>query len=131
MLHTTGCLTAQLCWLLQGVDFQPVQIDLSKKPAFYRSICNLVPVVSHCGQIIKESIDICKWVDGSLEGSDLSPCDEKQLVEMDRLISSSATVNSAGFDLLAGVTGRLYENFFIRTTHVRMCAGQPAGIMVL
>ena len=47
---------------LQGVQFQVVQVDLSNKPGWYRSINpqTLVPSLVADGETVVESIDICR-----------------------------------------------------------------------
>ncbi|BDA48804.1 probable protein IN2-1 homolog B [Coccomyxa sp. Obi] len=105
----TLCPYAQRVWLTlleKEVDFYPVQIDLSDKPPFYRSICSLVPAISHLGTIVTESIDICNWIDESLEGPSLVPSEQAGRQAMSALVSSSSTINSAGLSLLAGRSGR-------------------------
>ena len=48
---------------LQGAAFQLVQIDLSDKPRWYRTVnsSGLVPAVEHDGTFHTESMDICRW----------------------------------------------------------------------
>ena len=92
---------------VQGVDFQPVQIDLSQKPSYFtRSTSGLVPAVAFRGDVITESLDICRWVDKTFDGPALIPEDRKAKDAMESLISSASRINSAGLDLLAGRTGR-------------------------
>ena len=47
---------------LQGVPFEIVQVDLSNKPGWYRSIHpqTLVPSLVAGGQTVVESVDICR-----------------------------------------------------------------------
>ncbi|CAL8463333.1 g2867 [Coccomyxa elongata] len=107
----TLCPYAQRVWLTlleKEVDFQPVQIDLSDKPPFYRSICSLVPAISHHGTIVTESVDICNWIDDSSEGPSLVPSEQAGRQAMSALVSSSSAINSAGLSLLAGRTGRFW-----------------------
>ena len=92
---------------VQGVDFQPVQIDLSQKPSYFtRSTSGLVPAVALRGDVITESLDICRWVDKTFDGPALIPEDQRAKDVMESLISSASRINSAGLDLLAGRTGR-------------------------
>ncbi|KAK9917805.1 hypothetical protein WJX75_008460 [Coccomyxa subellipsoidea] len=105
----TLCPYAQRVWLTlleKGADFQPVQIDLANKPAFYRAISSLVPAISYQGSITTESVDICRWINDGLDGRKLAPTDEAGMRAMSALISSSSSINSAGLELLAGRTGR-------------------------
>ena len=93
------------CASMQGVDFQPVQIDLSNKPSWYSRRVNstgLVPALCTCGRVITESIDICRWVDSNLEGPSLVPKDAARRRHMEMLIDAASRISSAGFSLLAG-----------------------------
>ena len=93
---------------MQGVDFQPVQIDLSRKPTYFSRVSSsgLVPAVAYKGNVITESLDICRWVDDTFEGPTLVPEDKATREAMEALISQASRINSAGLDLLAGRTGR-------------------------
>ena len=93
---------------LQGVSFQPVQIDLAQKPGFFSQVSpsGLVPVVAFRGSVIAESLDICRWVDESLKGPSLVPQDRGSREAMDSLVAQAGRISSAGLDLLAGRTGR-------------------------
>ena len=52
--------------LLQGVDHQAIQIDLSQKPKWFTKLCkdeglpSTVPTLDHQGQAQTDSIGICK-----------------------------------------------------------------------
>ena len=90
--------------LMQGVEFQPVQIDLSRKPAYFCTVSTsgLVPAVAYKGAIIAESLDIARWVDRTFDGPELVPADRKSRDAMEALISAASRINAAGLDLLAG-----------------------------
>ena len=114
---------------VQGVQFQPVQIDLADKPAWYRRVApsGLVPALSYGGSVITESINICRWVDAELEGPPLVPADTARRREMDALISLAARVNSAGLDLLSGQGARCA----VKGGRMRgCCMRRPAGCFV-
>ena len=93
---------------MQGVEFQPVQIDLSQKPSYFSRVSSsgLVPAVAYKGSVITESLDICRWVDKAFQGPALIPEDSVRGDAMETLIRDASRVNSAGLDLLAGRTGR-------------------------
>ena len=93
---------------MQGIDFQPVQVDLSRKPSYFgRVSCSgLVPAVAYKGSVITESLDICRWVDSTFQGPALVPGDKASRDAMQTLISQASRINAAGLDLLAGRTGR-------------------------
>ena len=46
--------------LAQGLDFQLVHVDLSKKPSWFRAFGGLVPVVEQDGVAHVESLHICQ-----------------------------------------------------------------------
>ena len=93
---------------MQGVDFQPVQVDLSRKPSYFNRVSSsgLVPAVAYRGSVTTESLDICRWVDKTFQGPALVPEDRKCRDAMESLISHASKINAAGLDLLAGRTGR-------------------------
>ena len=93
---------------MQGVEFQPVQIDLSQKPSYFSQVSSsgLVPAVAYKGKVITESLDICRWADNTFEGPSLVPEDKTARDAMESLISHAGRINSAGLNLLAGRTGR-------------------------
>lgn len=80
--------------------FQLVHIDLSKKPAWYRSInpASLVPAVLHKGTVITESLDILEWL-----AADQSYF-TKDVCSLLRVCNSFV---SAGLNYVAG-TGRVW-----------------------
>ena len=90
--------------LMQGVDFQPVQIDLSRKPAYFSTVSTsgLVPAVAYKEAVITESLDICRWVNETFDGPELVPADKKNRDAMEALVSAASRINTAGLDLLAG-----------------------------
>ena len=90
---------------MQGIDFQPVQVDLSRKPSYFgRVSCSgLVPAVAYKGSVITESLDICRC---TFQGPALVPGDKASRDAMQTLISQASRINAAGLDLLAGRTGR-------------------------
>ena len=90
--------------LMQGVEFQPVQIDLSSKPAYFSTISTsgLVPAVAYKGAVVTESLDICRWVDETFDGLELVPADKKSRDAMEALILAASRINAAGLNLLAG-----------------------------
>ena len=91
--------------LLQGIRFRLVHIDLSRKPAWYRSITprGLVPALQHGGKVHLESADICCWIDTAFEGPRLAPADPVLRREMEQLLGGACSgVVSAGLDLMAG-----------------------------
>ena len=89
---------------LQGIVFQPVQIDLSCKPRYFSQVSpsGLVPAVALRGDTITESLDICRWIDSTFEGPALVPDSQKGRDAIEKLISAANKINSAGLDLLAG-----------------------------
>ena len=93
---------------MQGVDLQPVQIDLSRKPSYFSRVSSsgLVPAVAYKGNVVTESLDICRWVDSTFEGPSLAPEDKLARDAMETLISHASRISSAGLNLLAGRTGR-------------------------
>ena len=93
---------------MQGVEFQPVQIDLSQKPSYFDrvSASSLVPAVAYKGSVVTESLDICRWVDKAFQGPALVPEDSVRRDAMETLLRNASSINSAGLDLLAGRTGR-------------------------
>ena len=90
--------------LMQGVEFQPVQIDLSRKPHYFSSVSTsgLVPAVAYKGASITESLDICRWVNKNFDGPELVPVDKERRDAMEALMSAASRINAAGLDLLAG-----------------------------
>ena len=90
--------------LMQGVEFQPVQIDLSRKPHYFNSVSTsgLVPAVAYKGASITESIPIIRWVDQAFDGPELVPVDKKRRDTMEALMPAANRINAAGLDLLAG-----------------------------
>ena len=98
----------QARFLMQGIDFQPVQIDLSRKPGYFGGVSSsgLVPAVAYKGSVITESLDICQWVNNFFDGPALVPDDKQRQTTMADLISSACRINSAGLDLLSGRTGQ-------------------------
>lgn len=46
--------------ILQGTEFDLVNIDLSNKPGWFTKMNGLVPVLQHDGQLHTESADICR-----------------------------------------------------------------------
>lgn len=55
---------------LQEVPYTLVHVDLSDKPAWFRSVNprGLVPAVQYDGQTVTESTDICRWVSTGTPG---------------------------------------------------------------
>lgn len=95
---------------VQGTPFHLVQIDLSSKPSWYRTINprGLVPAVSHNGKIIIESLDIIRWADRELEGPSLTPSDSLIKQRMDKIISAGSVLSDAGLSILSGRSGRYW-----------------------
>lgn len=65
----TLCPYAERVWLTlleKGYPFTMVHIDLSNKPNWYYGVNprGLVPAVSYKGDVMTESMDICRWLSG-------------------------------------------------------------------
>lgn len=95
---------------LQGVPFHLCHIDLSSKPAWYRSVNprGLVPAVAHNGNVQVESLDILRWADATLPGPALTPSDKDGQDRMKKLISAGSAFSEAGLAIMAGRTGRYW-----------------------
>lgn len=104
----TLCPYAERAWLAlleKQVPFQLVHVDLSSKPAWFRRVNprGLVPAVQHGGEVLVESADICRWLDGAFPGPPLVPEDRQRAQEMEQLIRGPCSgAVSAGLDLCAG-----------------------------
>lgn len=62
-----------------------------------------MPALQHGGRVHTESADICRWLDGALEGPPLSPLSPADRQQMDALLRGPCSrAISAGLDLLAG-----------------------------
>lgn len=62
-----------------------------------------MPALQHQGSVHVESADICRWLDGALEGPPLSPSDPALRQQMDALLRGPCSrAISAGLDLMAG-----------------------------
>lgn len=117
-----AALTLPPC-LPQGAPFHLCHIELSSKPAWYRSVNprGLVPAVAADGAVQVESLDILRWADGALPGPALSPPDAAGQARMAALISAGSALSEAGLALMAGRTGRYWGIGGGQT------AGQKAG----
>lgn len=107
----TLCPYAERVWLTlleKGTEFQLVQIDLSDKPRWYRSInsSGLVPAVEYDGAFHTESMDICRWIDANLEGPALMPLDDSGRQQAESLLRSKDSIISAGLMLASGSDSR-------------------------
>ncbi|KAI8105338.1 hypothetical protein M9435_000505 [Picochlorum sp. BPE23] len=65
----TLCPYAERVWLTlleKGCAFTMVHVDLSNKPDWYYGVNprGLVPAVSHRGNVMTESMDLCRWLSG-------------------------------------------------------------------
>jgi glutathione S-transferase len=106
--------------MYQDVPFHLVHIDLSSKPAWYRSINprGLVPAVADSdGTIHVESLDICRWLaDTDLSSSSgnnssspsLAPSDAAGKARMNKIISAGSALSEAGLSFLSGRSGRYW-----------------------
>jgi len=97
-----GCHLA--CIHMQVEDFKLIHIDLSDKPRWYTSKINhrgLVPsLVDKKGIAHVESLEICKWIDDEMQGSELYPVNIRDGV--DAQICLGDAVISAGLDACSG-----------------------------
>eukprot|EP00884_Botryococcus_braunii_P015414 jgi/Botrbrau1/2556/Bobra.0079s0043.2 len=97
--------------ILQGLDFSMVHVDLAEKPGWYRKVNQngLVPTITHGGRVIKESIDICRWLERELGGKPLLPKNPNFEAIMEKVIKQATPdIVSAGLEFLAGSTTRLW-----------------------
>ncbi|CAG9460816.1 unnamed protein product [Pedinophyceae sp. YPF-701] len=102
---------AWLAMLEKGIDFNMRHVDLSNKPADLLRVNprGLVPAVEHDGSVVVESADIVQWVDDTFAGPPLTPEDAAAAAAMRDLIDGPlGRVQSAGFSLMAGSTGRYW-----------------------
>eukprot|EP00878_Enallax_costatus_P006528 GHUV01006845.1.p1 GENE.GHUV01006845.1~~GHUV01006845.1.p1 ORF type:complete len:263 (+),score=84.88 GHUV01006845.1:201-989(+) len=97
-----------LTLLYKEVPFDLVQVDLSDKPRWYRSINaqGLVPAVTYKGANYTESLDICRWLDTEFLQLSLTPTAPAAQQEMQQLKHHTSSIISAGLDLVAGSTAR-------------------------
>ncbi|CAI7767404.1 unnamed protein product [Closterium sp. NIES-53] len=88
----------------KGVDYKSVHIDLSNKPSWYFSVNprGLVPAVAVSGQVVTESIDICRFLDERFPAVPLVPPDAESSRAMNRLISKADSIIHAGLVMVAG-----------------------------
>lgn len=89
------------------MPFELVQVDLSDKPSWYRAVNprGLVPAVVHQGEACAESLELCRWIDGAFnKDAPLTPAAPAARKQMDTLLSSTSSIVSAGFDIVAGST---------------------------
>lgn len=73
------------------MPFGLVHIDLSDKPGWYRQLNprGLVPAIKYRGDVIVESLDICKWIDSTFGDPALCRVGvEDQLGRVDGVISA-------------------------------------------
>ncbi|KAK9855133.1 hypothetical protein WJX84_007344 [Apatococcus fuscideae] len=107
----TLCPYAERVWLTlleKGAAFQLVQIDLSDKPRWYRTVnsSSLVPAIEYDGTFYTESMDICRWIDNNLEGPALMPANDNDRQQAESLLRSKDSVISAGLSLASGSDSR-------------------------
>ena len=93
------------------VPFDLIHIDLSNKPSFFtrRVPRGLVPAIElPDGEILVESLDLCKWLDENYEGTSLIPKEgTPQRDACWKLVEEvSGRVVSSGLSAIAGATGR-------------------------
>lgn len=112
VLYTHTCCPyaqrALMAMLHKELPFDLVQIDLSRKPAWLRSVNarGLVPAVQWRSKTVVESVDIVRWLDSEFAGAaSLTPADPRQRRVMDNLVDgASPAIISAGLDAVAGTT---------------------------
>ncbi|KAK9867166.1 hypothetical protein WJX84_010666 [Apatococcus fuscideae] len=107
----TLCPYAERVWLTlleKGAPFQLVQVDLSDKPRWYRSVnsSGLVPAIEHKGTFHTESMGICRWIDASLEGPALMPADDVGQQQAEALLRAKDSIVSSGLSLASGSDSR-------------------------
>ncbi|CAI5952337.1 unnamed protein product [Closterium sp. NIES-64] len=88
----------------KGVDYKSVHIDLSNKPSWYFSVNprGLVPAADVSGQVVTESIDICRFLDERYPKVPLVPSEAQSSRAMDRLVSKADSIIHAGLAMVAG-----------------------------
>ncbi|CAI5493230.1 unnamed protein product, partial [Closterium sp. Naga37s-1] len=86
------------------VDYKSVHIDLSNKPSWYFSVNprGLVPAVNVSGQVVTESIDICRFLDERYPKVPLVPSEAESSRAMNRLVSKADSIIHAGLAMVAG-----------------------------
>ena len=75
--HTLCPYAARVALTLRekGAAFDQVHVDLARKPASFLKVNprGLVPALDVDGEVLVESIDVCRWIDENLEGKPLMP----------------------------------------------------------
>ncbi|KAK9815524.1 hypothetical protein WJX72_005036 [[Myrmecia] bisecta] len=105
LLTHTGCPYAARAWLAvleKEIDFLVVHVDLANKPGWFLQLAprGLVPAVEFRGQVVTESIDICRWLDANFPGPDLIP--EAAAFHVNQLLEASEAFTNVGLRYLAG-----------------------------
>ena len=93
------------CWLLQGIDFTLVHVDLSNKPSWYHLLNpkKLVPCVrDKDGEVIVESLDICQALDDKYKEMPLTPTDPALKALMETQRSNVSAVIQQGLATIQG-----------------------------
>ncbi|KAI8476296.1 MAG: hypothetical protein J3K34DRAFT_455842, partial [Monoraphidium minutum] len=116
VLYThTCCPYAQrvlMAMLHKGIPFDLVQVDLSRKPGWYRAVNprGLVPAVAWRGGAVAESVDIVRWLDTEFEGAaSLTPKDASLRRTMGSLVDRAAPdIVAAGLDAVGGATSHAW-----------------------
>eukprot|EP00879_Flechtneria_rotunda_P032221 GHRR01035391.1.p1 GENE.GHRR01035391.1~~GHRR01035391.1.p1 ORF type:complete len:224 (+),score=70.70 GHRR01035391.1:62-733(+) len=85
-----------------------VQVDLSDKPGWYRTLNpqGLVPAVVYQNRSYVESLNICRWLDETFADQPLTPSGAEAKQLMEHLLGRTSMIVSAGLDLVAGSTSR-------------------------
>ena len=106
--HRPALQYAERVWIAlleKGLPHRLVHIDLSRKPAWYRSVNprGLVPALQLDGSVVVESADICRHVDAQAAGPSLTPQDPPLQRQMEALLRGPCSgAVSVGLDLMAG-----------------------------
>lgn len=92
------------------VQHEVVSIDLNRKPSWYRSVNPrmLVPALRWNGNVVVESLAICRFVDESFEGPPLMPDEAGLRDRAEELLDNCDVVVSAGLQAVKGKDGRYW-----------------------
>lgn len=92
------------------VQHEVVPIDLNRKPSWYRSVNPrmLVPALRWNGNVVVESLAICRFVDESFEGPPLMPDEAGLRDRAEELLDTCDVVVSAGLQAVKGKDGRYW-----------------------
>ncbi|CAI5466459.1 unnamed protein product [Closterium sp. Yama58-4] len=88
----------------KDVDYKSIHIDLSNKPSWYFSVNprGLVPAVAVSGQVVTESMDICRFLDERFPQVPLVPSGAESSRAMERLLGKADSIIHAGLAMVAG-----------------------------